>query len=260
MEYSMGNGTEYSIKELSEIAGVSARTLRYYDQIGLLKPLFRTESGYRYYGENEINILQQILFYRERGFRLDQISNILYKEEFNTLEALQEHLRELQRQKVRLEELILTVNRTIDSLKGEDKMSDQEKFEAFKSRLVQKNEEKYGGEIRKKYGEKVVDETNEKMMQISEKEYSEFNQLEEKIRHELEEAVKSQAAPDSLVGKRISEQHKEWLNMTWTSYTKEMHLGVTAMYVEDERFRKHYDRNVKGCAEFLRQAVEFWMV
>lgn len=57
----------YSIRELSEIAGVSARTLRYYDQIGLLKPAYTNEAGYRFYGEQEINMLQQILFYRERG-------------------------------------------------------------------------------------------------------------------------------------------------------------------------------------------------
>lgn len=63
----------YSIRELSELAGVSARTLRYYDEIGLLKPLYVNGAGYRFYGEKEVDALQQILFYRERGFDLKQI-------------------------------------------------------------------------------------------------------------------------------------------------------------------------------------------
>ena len=67
----------YGIRELSELAGVSARTLRYYDEIGLLKPLYVSEAGYRFYGEQEAEALQQILFYRERGFCLKQIHEIL---------------------------------------------------------------------------------------------------------------------------------------------------------------------------------------
>ena len=70
----------YTIKEMAETAGVSARTLRYYDTIGLLKPAFTNEAGYRFYGEQEVDLLQQILFYRERGMDLQSIQNIIYKE------------------------------------------------------------------------------------------------------------------------------------------------------------------------------------
>ncbi|WP_322099743.1 MerR family transcriptional regulator [Mediterraneibacter gnavus] len=112
---------EYSIREVAEMTGVSTRTLRYYDEIGLLKPLYTNDSGYRYYGEEELNRLQQILFYKERGIRLQCILEILDKEEFDILGALYEHLFELQNQKIRIEKLILTVNKTIDSLEGRKK-------------------------------------------------------------------------------------------------------------------------------------------
>ena len=139
---------EYSIREVAKMTGVSTRTLRYYDAIGLLKPLYTNDSGYRYYGEEELDRLQQILFYKERGLGLQCILEILDKEEFDTLGALYEHLFELQNQKIRIEKLILTVNKTIDSLEGRGKMSSAEKFEAFKQQQVQQNEEKYGTEIR----------------------------------------------------------------------------------------------------------------
>ena len=214
---------EYGIRELSEMAGVSARTLRYYDEIGLLKPLYVSDAGYRFYGETEVAMLQQILFYRERGFGLKQIRQILYREDFDIRNALEEHLSELLRQREHVESLIRTVEQTIRQVKGECKMSNAERFGAFKERIVHENEEKYGSEIREKYGNDEVDAANKKMLDMSEADY------------------------------------ERWLCMTWKKYTKEMHQGVASMYVCDERFTGHYDAKVAGCAKLLEQAVCFWV-
>lgn len=100
---------EYSIRKLSEMAGVSARTLRYYDEIDLLKPLYTDDSGQRYYGENEVALLQQILFYRERGFDLKRIQRILYQEDFDIMQALEEHLLELEGKRKYMDSLVRTV-------------------------------------------------------------------------------------------------------------------------------------------------------
>ena len=97
------------IKEVSELTGVSARTLRYYDQIGLLKPSKTSEAGYRYYGERELEILQQILFYKERGMELKQIKKIIYQKDFDIMAALREHLLELEEKRNHMEALIQTV-------------------------------------------------------------------------------------------------------------------------------------------------------
>ena len=206
---------EYSIREVAEMTGVSTRTLRYYDEIGLLKPLYTNDSGYRYYGEEELNRLQQILFYKERGIRLQCILEILDKEEFDILGALYEHLFELQNQKIRIEKLILTVNKTIDSLEGRKKMSNAEKFEAFKQKQIQENEEKYGTEIRQKYGEDSVRESNAKMMRMTEEEYKKFQKSETRIKEKLQAAVRSHADPSGEIGEEITELHKNWISMTW---------------------------------------------
>lgn len=135
---------EYSIRELSDLAGVSARTLRYYGEIGLLQPLYTNDAGYRFYGEDEVAVLQQILFYRERGFDLKRIRDILYHGDFDIMNALEEHLLDLEEERERMDSLIRTVRQTILSMKGEYKMSNEEKFEAFKekwSKRMRKNME-----------------------------------------------------------------------------------------------------------------------
>ena len=248
----------YSIKELSNIAGVSARTLRYYDEIGLLKPLYTTESGYRYYGEQELDLLQQILFYKERGFNLKRIQKILYQEQFHLMDALEEHLLELKKQQAHIASLIQTVEQTILSMKGEYQMNDTEKFEVFKQKAVQQNEALYGEEARKRYGDHEVDTTNQKITRMSQQEYEHFHSLESDIKHLLENAVVSGNKPNSEQAKQIVALHKKWLCMAWKQYTPQTHKGLSAMYVSDERFHTYYDEHQPGCAEFLRQAILYW--
>ena len=249
---------EYSIKELSELAGVSARTLRYYDEIGLLKPSRVNEAGYRYYGEREVESLQQILFYRERGFELKTIQKIIYDENFDMLNAMEEHLQALEKQKADTEALILTVQKTIQSIKGECVMSDKEKFQALKEKTVRENEEMYGTEVREKYGDDQVDVSNQKMLNMTETQWERFQGLEKAILMRLEEAVEHRMEAENEALKEIVELHKEWLCMTWKQYSAEAHKGVAMMYVADERFTKYYDRNVQGCARLLCKAVQYW--
>ena len=142
---------EYTVKALADLAGVTPRTLRWYDRIGLLKPLRTTEAGYRLYGPAQLDRLQDILFYRELGLDLASIRTILDDPAFDRQAALQSHLAELEARRARLDDLILTVQRTINDIKGGTKMTDQEKFEAFKRRTVEANETAFGQEIREKY-------------------------------------------------------------------------------------------------------------
>lgn len=247
---------EYSIREMSELAGVSARTLRYYDEIGLLKPLRTNEAGYRFYGAKEVELLQQILFYRERGLELEQIAAFLYNPEFDLRSALLEHLLELEKQRERTERLISNIKQTIAQMEGEYEMSDKERFAAFKEELVAGNERQYGAEIREKYGDEEVDASNRKMLNMTEEEYRKFCQLEEDIRTRLETAVKAGESAEGEEMKAVFELHREWLMMTWKKYTKEAHRGVGLMYTADERFKKYYDREVEGCADLLCAAIQ----
>lgn len=249
---------EYSIKELADLAGVSARTLRYYDKIGLLKPARTSSAGYRFYSEKELITLQQILFYKERGFGLERIYEILYKEDFDIMSAFLEHLSALEQQKLRTEQLICTVKKTIASLKGDYSMNDKEKFEAFKKQLIDSNERRFGSELREKYGSGEVDAANEKILAMDKNDYDRFQSLETEIIQALENAVLQNASPNESAGEHITKLHKAWLCMTWKTYTPAAHIALAESYVSDSRFTDYYDKNVKGCAAFLKQAIACW--
>lgn len=248
----------YTIKELSQLAGVSARTLRYYDEINLLKPKYVNNSGYRFYGKEELLLLQQILFYRERGFRLKDIKDILSQDQFTIMQALKEHLMELEEQRQHLDSLIHMVKDTISSLKGEYKMSDKEKFQAFKDSMIEKNEANYGEELNLKYGKGTIEKSNQKIRQMSEEDWIDFKNLETNILEYLEQCVLSKRNPQDEEGKQLVLLHKKWLLKIWHQYTPAAHKGVAMMYTADKRFMQYYDGKIPGCARFLEEAIQFW--
>ena len=137
-------------------------------------------------------------------------------------------------------------------------MSDKEKFQAFKERVVRENEERHGAEIRGKYGDEEMDAANQKVLNMTEEEYERFQNLGEEIKTQLKEAVLAGGKPESEMGKRIVLLHKEWLGKTWKQYTKEAHIAIGNLYISDERFRLYYDKDVEGCAVFLETAIRYW--
>ena len=188
---------------------------------------------------------------------LKKIRSIIYEDNFDIMAAMEEHLYELEEQKARIDALIRLVRRSIISMKGEDRMNDSEKFMAFKENVVKKHEEKYGAEARAKYGDKGVDDAQQKVLDMSEEDYERFVNLGEEIRRRLEEAVQNGISPESEEAGRIVVLHKEWLGMTWKTYTEEAHKAVANMYISDERFKLYYDRKVPGCAQFLEKAIRY---
>ena len=246
---------EYTVKALADLAGVTPRTLRWYDRIGLLKPLRTTEAGYRLYGPAQLDRLQDILFYRELGLDLASIRTILDDPAFDRQAALQSHLAELEARRARLDDLILTVQRTINDIKGGTKMTDQEKFEAFKRRTVEANETAFGQEIREKYGDEEMDRANACVLALTQEEYAQWKSLGGEIHTALVTAVKAGADPAGPEGQRIAALHRRWLSYSWESYTPQAHVGLEELYVSDPRFTAYYDREVPGCAAFLRDAV-----
>lgn len=138
-------------------------------------------------------------------------------------------------------------------------MSDKEKFEAFKERVIRENEERFGPEAREKYGDGEVDAVNRRLMNLTEEEWERFQNLGAEIRQRLKEGVLAGIRPDSEEARRIVLLHKEWLGMTWKKYTEEAHRAIVNMYIADERFRDYYDREVEGCASLLEQSVRRWV-
>ena len=248
---------EYTINKLAKLAGVSTRTLRYYDEFGLLSPARVSSNGYRIYGQKEVDQLQQILFYRELDVPLEEIRRVLASADFDGLSALQSHLAALLARQKQLDLLIANVEKTIKGMKGEAIMSDQEKFEGFLKKLVDDNEEQYGEEIRAKYGEECVNRSNAKVLNMSREQYSELEKLRTELNETLRRAMK-QGDPAGELAQKACELHKKWLCYYWDGYSKEAHIGVTKMYVDDPRFTAYYDKIEPGCAAFLRDAVAIY--
>jgi len=245
---------EYTVQKLGEMAGVSTRTLRYYDQIGLLKPIRINSSGYRIYGKSEVDKLQQILFYRELGVSLDNIRDIVTAPSFNGANALNEHYEKLLEKREQLNLLIANVENTIAMEKGRIIMSDKEKFEGFKKKMIDDNEKSYGKEIREKYGNETVEKYNKKVKNMSEEQYKEVTELAEKVTKALHLAFET-GDPASELAQEAADLHRQWLCYYWNSYSKEAHAGLAQMYVDDERFTAYYDKEQPGTAKFLRDAV-----
>ncbi len=249
---------EYSIQELSRLSGVTTRALRWYDQIGLLRPSRVAESGYRYYGGAEVDRLQDILYYRALGVELARIKECLDDPSFDRLAALKDHLAALEAERARLERLIRSVQDTIGAEERKELMSDEQKFEAFKKQVVDHNEETYGAEIRARYGDAQVNEANAAVLGLTREQYREWTGLGEEIRARLEEAVRAGLSPESGEGEEICALHRRWLTITGNRYDPAKHRGIAELYVADERFTAYYDRNLPGCARFLRDAVAHW--
>jgi len=178
---------EYSSNKLSKMSGVSARTLRHYDDIGLLKPARVASSGYRVYGQEEVSALQQILLYKEQGFSLGDIKKLLSAPDLNREQTFLSHLARLQKRRELLDALISNVTKSIAAMKGEIAMTDKERFGGFKQAVIDENERKYGAEILSKYGAQAVEESNVCLKDLTREQYNEC----ERLRLAVEESLKA---------------------------------------------------------------------
>ena len=248
---------EYTVQKLGRLAGISTRTLRYYDEIDLLKPLRINSSGYRIYGQTEVDLLQQILFYRELGIPLDEIKAIVTSPSFNSRQALQSHHKQLLEKRQQLDQLIQTVEQTLANHEGMITMTDPQKFEGFKKEMITENEQVYGQEIRAKYGDEQVDRANRAIMSSTPEQHQSHEHLATELYDVLARAVAT-GDPASELAQQAADLHRQWLSFYWGEYNKEAHAGLAQMYVDDERFTAHYDKDQPGTAVFLRDAIRIY--
>jgi DNA-binding transcriptional MerR regulator len=248
---------EYTVQKLGKLAGISTRTLRYYDEIGILKPARINSSGYRIYGQAEVDRLQQILFYRELGVSLDSIRDMVTAPSFDGAIALREHREKLLEKRKQLDLLIANVEKTIALTEGRMKMSDKEKFEGFKQKIIDDNEKKYGEEIRGKYGNEAIDKSNTIVKNMTQEQFKAVTNLEKQVKETLAQAFAT-GDPAGELAQKAADLHKQWLTFYWSEYSKEAHTGLAQMYVDDERFKAYYDKEQPGAAEFLRDAIRIY--
>lgn len=245
----------YRISEMAELSGVSARALRHYEELGLLRPKREKHNAYRVYTAEDVDRLQQVLFYREMGMPLSEISRLMRSGEYEAGAALRAHLNGLKARRDRLDTLIRTLEKTIMHTRGEINMADREKFEGFKKKLVADNEARYGREARERYGGAAVDAANEKVLGQSPEEFARCEALSNKVNGLLKAAVESGDTGGGAAAELVA-AHREWLMCYWARYDRNAHRSLGGMYVADERFKAYYEAVVPGGAAFLRGALE----
>lgn len=242
----------YSIDQLAKLSGVTTRTLRHYDQIGLLSPTARGGGNVRYYDRAELERLQTILFYRELGLTLEAIGGLLNENEARRKDQIKTHLERLKTKRDDLDRMIETVARTLEE---GSQVKDKELFHGFKKKMVEDNEAKYGKETRAKYGAAAVEESNRRLMNLSEDEMKSQTELAQAILEALRLQTGTVDAA-SEAGRRLGDMHRRWLSHFWPKVEKDAHLGLARMYVEDERFRAYYDKAAQGASDYLLACIE----
>jgi len=235
------------VKEVADLVGISVRTLHHYDEIGLLIPEETTEAGYRNYSDDNLETLQQILFFKELGFPLKKIKEIISSPSFDREEALSMHRNMLLEKRVRLDRMIETVEKTMKHMKGEIQMSNKEKFEGFDF-----SHNPYEQEARERWGDQAVDKANNKIGSMSKSEKKDFEETFNGIYRKL--AAIRHTAPESNEAQEGIKEWYEFLN-TMGDYSLEAFKGLGQMYVDDERFTKNIDQFGEGLAQFMCDAM-----
>ena len=242
----------FTVKQLSDLAGVTPRTLHHYDQIGLLKPSRVGENGYRYYGEESILHLQQILFYRELGLPLEAIKKIMGRRDFDVLSALESHKKEIGKRITRLEHLVETVDNTISHLKGQKVMSKKQIFAGF----TPEEEEKYAREAEQMYDPETVRESNRKWKAYGKEKQQVILVEAKQIYVEMVAAMPKGAASPEV--QALVERWRKHMDYFWTPDLDQL-LGLAEMYNSDERFKANYDQMHPKLAEFMLEAVKVYV-
>jgi len=242
----------FTVKQLSKLAGVTPRTLHHYDEIGLLKPTRVGENGYRYYGEEALLRLQQILFYRELDIPLDDIRKIMGRRDFDVLGALYSHKEALNNQAARISRLIRTVNNTIDHLKGNNIMSEKGLFEGFS----EEEQEKYALEAEQMYDPETVRESNRKWKAYSAAKKEQVL-AEGKAVYQDMIAVMPKGAASAEV-QAIVERWRRHMDYFWTPNLEQL-LALANGYNDDPRFKANFDTMHPKLAEFMQEAVRIYV-
>jgi DNA-binding transcriptional MerR regulator len=242
----------YTVKQLAKIAGVTVRTLHYYDEIGLLKPSFIKENGYRYYEEKELIKLQQILFFRELEFPLENIVQMLRTPEYNVLEALADQRTLLEMKRARLDGLLDTIERTTKKMKEGRSMSTDELFAAFTESQI----EQYKEEVKAKWGntdayKQSIDRTRRWTKEDFERIKEEGQAITLSLAKLMEKGVAHAEVQAQI------ERHFQHINQFYDcSY--EMYRNLGNMYSEDARFAENYNTVASHLAEFMRDAIAYY--
>jgi DNA-binding transcriptional MerR regulator len=237
----------YTVKAVADLAGISVRTLHHYDEIGLLKPAQVSASGYRLYTETDLERLQQVLFFKELGFGLQEIRSIIDSPGFDRRRALLEHKQLLLERRERIGRLIQSVDRTLEAMERGATMAEKDLFDGF-------DQSQYEEEARQRWGHtEAYRESTRRAKSYTKADWDAIKQESEQINQGLAALVGRDPA-DPEVQEWIRRHHQQ-INDRFYTCSTEIYRGLADMYVQDERFMATYEKIRPGMAQFMRAAM-----
>lgn len=244
---------EFTVGQVARLAGVSARTLHHYDRIGLLSPSQRSRAGYRLYGDDDLVTLQQVLFFRELGFRLRDISRIMHDPSFDRFEALRMQRKMLVDKAAQLGKMITAVDRAIDGLEKGATMDRSQMFEAFGDFDPSRYEE----EARRRWGHtEAYRESARRTARYTKKDWQAVREEGDRINEEMARLLDGGVQPGDPRATDLAERHRLMIDRWFYPCPHSMHVGLGRMYVSDPRFAEVYEKVRTGLARFFCEAIE----
>ncbi|NBX49975.1 MerR family transcriptional regulator [bacterium] len=239
----------YTVQQLSRLAGVSVRTLHHYDKIKLLSPATREKNGYRKYEEKDLLILQQILFFKELEFSLNEIKHIINNPKFTIASALREHQEVLQIKRKRINTLLKTINKTLINIAKKNTMHDEELYGG----LTKEEKDLYEQEVKNRWGHtSAYMQSQERTKNWKKEDYARMKESMETFMQKLIKVMPSGSTSEET--QKLIDEHYNSLRAFYDP-TIEMYRGLANMYIEDPRFTAFYEKYAKGLATFMRDAM-----
>lgn len=240
----------YLIKETAQLSGVSVRTLHHYDRIGLLSPQ-KADNGYRYYTDEDLGQLQQILFYKYLGFSLQQIKQLLQDEEIDHLDHLEEQLRRLEQEQERLSTLVTTIKKTIQEQKGLLTMTAKEKFAGF----AYDDHRHYHDQAVKAYGKDIVDQGSQRQKGQEERVVAGFNH----VFHHLTDNLASGKPATDTANQSLAEQLLTHIRTYAFDCSLDVFGYIGQGYVNNPDFQKNIDQFGAGLAQYTCDVIQHYV-
>lgn len=249
----MNQSKTYSIQELAQMSSVTVRTLRHYDEIGLLTPTGRNASGHREYGTDELLRLQQILIYKELGLPLQNIAVILDNPQFDVLKALKEHKVNVQNQVNRLSELLKTIDNTILHVTKEVPMTDEELYKG----LSKEKAERYRKEAVANWGEEKVVSSEKTLKSMGKEGFDQYTKDMGDVFVQIAELMKEKVSVEEERVQKLIAQHHELIEKVFKA-PADLYAGLADGYADNDEFRAHFEQYASNFADFLRDAMKVY--
>lgn len=242
----------FTVGDVARVAHISVRTLHHYDEVGLLAPSGRSEAGYRLYSDADLDRLQQILFFKELGFALEEIRDLMDEEGFDRTEALVVQRDLIAEKALRYEAMLGLIDKTLAALNGGVQMSKEEKFEVFGD--FDPNE--YEEEVKERWGDtEAYKESARRTARYTKDDWARFKAESEEIGLAIAALMDEGVPADDPRAMDAVDAARLQIDKWFYPCSCEMHVGLAQMYIADPRFKATYEKIHAGMAQYVHDAI-----